>query len=85
MTKGIGLFLVFQLSFACSALPSQNITRPIVGIVLDLSGAVIQGADVTVENFGTSAIVTATGGYRGTFSVPGLLAREAAVERSNSA
>ena len=73
MTKGIKLFLMVQLFFACGVFLGQNITSSIVGNVMDASGAAIQGAHITVKNSGTGAMMVATTDSRGTFSVPGVL------------
>jgi hypothetical protein len=70
---GCVFFLRAALS-VCLALPAtaQTITGTISGDVTDTSGAVVAGATVIVENFGTSEKRTATTTASGSFLVPDL-------------
>ncbi len=47
-------------------------TASIAGTVIDSTGAVLPGADVTVKDMGTGTTYTAVTGSRGEFNVPAL-------------
>ncbi len=48
------------------------VTAPLTGTVIDTSGAVIPGADVTAKNNATAAVSTTVSGADGTFTIPAL-------------
>ena len=54
------LLILLQLPFACLHLAAQNATSQVTGIVTDLSGAVVGGAEVRITNTDTNAIRTTT-------------------------
>ena len=54
------------------ALVSWAQTGSIAGTVTDSTGAVVQGAQVTIKNTATNAARTATSGTTGAYSVPNL-------------
>jgi len=84
-SAGSRLFLVCLLALAVGKLPAQSTYGAILGTVRDSSGAVVPGAQVALENTGTSAKQSATtdesgsyafknievGTYRLTFAAPG--------------
>ena len=74
MRSVCGLGVVVLLLWVCLSLPSlaQTITGTISGDVTDISGAVVAGATVTVENLGTAEKRTATTTTSGSFRLPDL-------------
>ncbi len=58
------------LSFCCLPIYAQLDTGAILGTVQDSSGAVVQGAKVTVQNMGTSAAAEFTSDDQGNYIAP---------------
>jgi hypothetical protein len=61
---------VFSLLVATFALAQ---TGSIQGTVTDPSGAVVQGAEITIKNLGLNAVRTATSSATGAYSIPSLV------------
>jgi Carboxypeptidase regulatory-like domain/TonB-dependent Receptor Plug Domain len=69
--KSVKFVLVLLLAFS-SSLIAQN-TGSISGVVTDPSGAVVDGASVTVTNVGTNSTRSVTSNSSGFYSVPNLV------------
>jgi hypothetical protein len=65
---GFRLFLVCFLALASGRLPAQSTFGAILGTVRDSSGAVVEGAKVTLANTGTSAKQMATTDESGSYA-----------------
>jgi hypothetical protein len=66
------LLLVAMASFVGYAQGGGSTATSISGVVLDASGAVIPGAEVTIKNDATSAEFKTVTGENGTFTIPAL-------------
>lgn len=73
MRKAVGILATQVLLFG-GLVFGQIIVSSIVGTVVDPSGALIPGAQVTVTNTNTGISVKAKTSSNGTYSVPGLMA-----------
>ncbi|MFB3906668.1 MAG: TonB-dependent receptor domain-containing protein [Acidobacteriota bacterium] len=62
-------FLAFLLLLGVSV-NAQSITGSITGVVIDETGAMIPGAEITVTNTATNAVSTATSDSSGNYTVP---------------
>src|SRR5207302_7325681 len=60
----VGILLAPSLTFA------QSTTQSIIGLVTDSTGAVIQGAKVTLTNTGTNVVLTTSTNETGNYSFP---------------
>jgi len=67
-SAGFRLFLVCLLALAAGRLPAQSTYGAILGTVRDSSGAVVEGAKVTLANTGTSAKQSATTDESGSYA-----------------
>jgi hypothetical protein len=70
----ISTFLALALALASAPASAQGgATSPISGIVVDTSGALLPGADVTVKNNATGETYTTVTNTAGAFTVPALV------------
>ena len=66
----LSLFLVFTLAFTAGAFAQGGATSAITGTVVDSSGGIVPGADVTAKNNATSTTYSAVSGGNGGFNIP---------------
>ncbi len=66
----LSLLLAFVLAASTGAFAQGGATSSIAGTVVDSSGAVVPGADVTAKNKATATTYTAVSGSNGGFSIP---------------
>src|SRR5437870_8091901 len=62
--RAVGTMLALSVAFA------QSTTQSVLGLVTDSSGAIIQGAKVTLTNTGTNVVLTTTTNETGNYSFP---------------
>lgn len=67
--KAAALITALLLGCGISAL-AQSSTQSVLGLVTDASGAVVQGAQVTLTNRGTNVVVTTTTNETGNYTFP---------------
>jgi hypothetical protein len=58
---------------ACACIAAQSVTGSLVGVVVDPTGSVIPGAEITLTNQGTTAKITASSDGAGLFRFANLL------------
>src|SRR5579859_2350168 len=66
-------FLALALGvIGTNAYAQGGVTQPLAGTVVDASGAVIPGADVSAKHNGTGVVTTAVTNSEGVFSMPAM-------------
>jgi hypothetical protein len=68
----LSLFLACLLSFASGVYAQGGATSTLVGTVVDSSGGVVPGADVTAKDNATGTTFTAVSGASGSFTIPAI-------------
>jgi hypothetical protein len=66
----LSLLLAFVLAASTGAFAQGGATSAIAGTVVDSSGAIVPGADITAKNNATATIYTAVSGSNGGFNIP---------------
>src|SRR3954447_587673 len=63
-------FTIAAMILFTAVVQAQSTTQSVLGLVVDATGAVVQGATVTLTNIGTNVVLTTTTNETGNYTFP---------------